>query len=180
MDRIKNITISIFIAFSMALLYISSLFLVDMIFFRSSVWAIMFSAVTAMVYGFYMVSKNKLFCLLKWGLSIPFSYIVIKWFWSVNFSVRAIYWLDPEYGNLSGGSAFASGSMLMVLSFLFLLNGIIGAVIGQEMIVKLRGTDTGFELIQVVTAVVISIVIIIIAISLEGVFPPYETVVRYS
>ena len=58
MDRIKNITISIFIAFSMALLYISSLFLVDMIFFRSAVWAIMFSAVTAMVYGFYMVSKN--------------------------------------------------------------------------------------------------------------------------
>ena len=180
MDRIKNITISIFIAFSMALLYISSLFLVDMIFFRSAVWAIIFSVVTAMVYCFYMISNNKLFCLLKWGLSIPFSYVAIKWFWSVNFSVRALYWLDPEYGNLSGGSAFAAGSMLIALSFLFLIAGIIGAVIGQEMIVKLRRTDTGFELIQVITAVVISIVIIIIVISLEGVFPPYETVVRYS
>lgn len=160
----KNLMTNVILSLELSILFISAIFLSELISYKNDILALAYIVFISLFYGVAMISEDKKSLLLKWGLSIPFSYITIQYFWITHYSVRALNWIFPAYGKQSAGGAFVGLILILLLSVLCLVCGVLSCF------VKVKDYKS-FEKIQII---VISIMVLFIAAAvfiLEQQFP---------
>lgn len=165
-DLLKNIMLS----FELSIIFVSAVFLSQIISYKNNFLALAYIVFTSLIYGFAMISKYKKEVLLKWGLSIPLSYITIQYFWIAHYSVRALNWIFPDYGTQSGGGAFAGFILILLLSVLCLVCGVLSCSVKVKEYIY-------FQKIQIVVILVIVLFTVAAVLLLERQFPSYHYVI---
>lgn len=167
-------TTDIALSLAVSILFVSTVFLSELIlikYVRIGYFCVIFMA---LLYGIGMISRDEKSWLLKWGLSIPFSYMVLQYFWQTDFSNRALNWVLPGYGEKSAGGNFAGFIVLCFQLILCFISGIAGLAVGKKL-VDLNRYES-FEKKQAIIGTIIALFIIIIDMMLEKSFPPYELI----
>ena len=167
---LKDILSAVVFAFILAVLFVSAFFLSNIIAAKGVIPAFAYIILTAVVYGVTMISKNTKTALLKWGLSVLFSYLVLQYFWQTNYAVRALNWTDPGYGSASAGGNFAGFVQLIFLCISCLIGGIAGMFAEKKNFEKFRKVQ--FFVSFVSAGLVIAAVLI-----LEQQFPAYKDII---
>ena len=167
--NLNRIIIDIVLSISISILFVSSVFLSDLISIKHSPLEYVYIILVALLYGFLMVSRNIRHWGLKWVISIPISYLVLQYFWQTEFSIRALNWVLPEYGKRSAGGNFAGFTLLCIQISACFISGIAG--IGVEKRLTDRETYEKFEKTQVITGVIVALIIVIVVGMLERSFP---------
>lgn len=149
-----------------AVFYVSSLFISDIISFKSTILAFIYILVIAFVYGMSLVSEERKSVIIKWLLSIPLSYLVLQYFWKTHYSIRALNWIFPDYGRQTSGGNFAGFILMIFFSVLCLAGGIAALSFKPE-------NYESFEKIQISVSCIFGVIIIFAVIFLERQFPSY-------
>lgn len=165
-DLLKNVTLSL----ELSILFVSAIFLSQIISYKNDFLSLIYIVFTSLIYGIAMISKNKKSLLLKWGLSIPFSYITIQYFWMTHYSVRALNWVFPAYGEQSAGGSFADFILILLLFVLCLLCSVLSCS------VKVKEYNS-FQKIQIVVLSVVVLFTVAAVLILEQQFPSYQYVI---
>jgi len=168
----KEIISNLFFALTLAILYVSTIFVAPVISYGNEVLSLIYIEFIAILYGISLISRNKKIWLIRWGLSIPFSYLVIQYFWNVNYAIRALNWAFPYYGEASAGGNFASSCWMLLLSISCLFSGIIGLFIKIDNFAK-------FEKIQIIIILIVIGLIVAAVLLLEHQFPPYDYIISH-
>ncbi|MBP5607203.1 MAG: hypothetical protein J6X66_02900 [Lachnospiraceae bacterium] len=169
----NTIIIDIVLSISISILFVSSVFITDLISIKLSPFEYVCIIFAALLYGFGMVSRNIRRGGLKWVLSIPISYLVMQYFWQTEFSIRALNWVLPEYGKRSAGGNLAGMHLLCIQLIICAISGIVGISAGKVLVD--RDIYDKFEKRQVIAAAVIALIIVIIVVILESRFPSADT-----
>ena len=151
-------------ALCLAVIYVSSVELISLISYMSEVGAVIYGLLIAVLYFLTLISPNKKQWLLKYLLSIPFSFVVFGYFNLTDYSVRALNWVKPGYGRFSAGGNFARLFMAILFSAVCLV-----AVISSLFIKPQK--DSSFKKIQNVVCVASTILIVISVLYLQMQFP---------
>jgi len=171
-ENLRDIILSL----AVSVLFVSTIFLSGLILIKSDRIAYVYIIFMALLYGMGMISRNAKSWLLKWGLSIPFSYMVLQYFWQTDFMTRAINWVLPGYGKNSAGGNFAGFLMLCFQAVLCFIGGIAGLQVGKKLVD--HNKYESFEKKQVIIGIVIALLIAVIDMMLERRFP--ESALIYS
>lgn len=163
----------LFCAAAMAVFFVTTVFLSDIISWKANLWVTLaYLAVMAALYGALLIgSVSELF--IKWGLSLPLSYLVINWFWETDFAVRSLNWAFPGYGRQSAGGGFAFGVLIMTF-----LGACLGAFIAA-LCISILGkpkAHPAFLKAQVRAGGALLAAVIIVTILLEKRFPTYDEI----
>lgn len=172
--NLNRIIIDIVLSISVSILFVSSVFLSDLISIKHYPLEYVYIILVALLYGFLMVSRNIRHWGLKWVISIPISYLVLQYFWQTEFSIRALNWVLPEYGKRSAGGKFASSFLLCILVAACFISGIASIGVGKMLVD--RELFDKFEKKQVIASVGIALIIAIAVLLLERNFPSAEYV----
>ncbi|MBO4637500.1 MAG: hypothetical protein J5685_10185 [Clostridiales bacterium] len=108
-------------ALCLAVIYVSSVYLIDAISYNSEVWAMIYALFIAVAYCLTLISPDKKRWLLKYLLSIPLSFGVNMYFVMTDYSLRALNRAIPDYGRPSAGGNMAGFIRLMSFSVLCLV-----------------------------------------------------------
>jgi hypothetical protein len=154
---------------TMASVMVSAIFLSEIISISNYLFVFPYLVLVAVIYAIMLLSESKKNILLKWLLSLPLSYLCINYFWKTNYSIRALNWIIPDYGKSSVGGDFSNFLLLIFLLFLCLL-GIISAFCISSAKIK------SYIKKQSLVGILIQIIIVIIVIYLETLFPSYNDV----
>lgn len=165
----KNLLKNIILSFELSIIFVSAIFISQIISYKNDILALAYIVFTSLIYGFAMISKDKKVLLMKWGLSIPFSYITIHYFWITNYSLRALNWIFPAYGTQSGGGEFSGFVLLLLLSVLC----IICCILSPSVKVK---NYKRFEKIQLFITSTVVLDTVAAVLILERQFPSYQYV----
>lgn len=155
-----------------AVFYVSSLFISDIIFLKSTILAFIYILVIAFLYGMSLVSEERKGVIIKWLLSVPLSYLVLQYFWKTHYSVRALNWILPDYGRQTGGGNFSGFILMMFFSVLCLASGISALSFKPE-------NYKAFEKIQMSVSCIFGVIIVISVIFMERQFPSYEYIISH-
>lgn len=155
----------------LAVLFTSSTYLMNLI--SNGMIQFIYIGFIVVIYTGIMISSNGRKVLLKWLLSLPLSFICSLYFVRTHYAVRAVNWISPEYGSVSGGAAAAAG-FLILLMMQFCLIGIMVAftssgTIKPEQYEKL-------ERIQLKYGTILSVIHVVIAVILETQFPTMQSI----
>ena len=161
---------NVILLLELSILFISAIFLSELISYKNDILALAYIVFISLFYGVAMISEDKKSLLLKWGLSIPFSYITIQYFWITHYSVRALNWIFPDYGTQSGGGAFAGFILILLLSVLCLVCGVLSCSVKVKEYIY-------FQKIQIVVILVIVLFTVAAVLLLERQFPSYQYVI---
>lgn len=172
--KLKDIKTDIVLSVSIAVLFVSTFFLSDMILIKLSPLEFVFILFAAILYGLGMVSRDIKHWILKWVLSIPVSFVVIQYFWKTDFSLRALNWILKDYGNTSAGGRFAGFILLCFQVICFFISGIAGIAAGKTLVD--RDKYEAYERKQVIIGLAVTLLIVIIVVMLERSFPSAEYV----
>ena len=173
-DNSNTIIIDIVLSISISILFVSSVFITDLISIKLSPFDYVYIILVAVLYGLGMVSRNIRHWGLKWFFSIPISYLILQYFWQTEFSIRALNWVLPGYGKRSAGGNFAGMYLLCIQLIVCAISGIAGISAGKVLVN--RDMYDKFEKKQVITGVVIAMIIVTIVLMLENRFPSAEYV----
>lgn len=165
-----NILRLIFIAFILSVLYVSSIFISEIISYKSICLSYAYITVISVIYGMLLISEEKKYIIIKWILSLPFSCLTIQYFWKTNYSVRALNWVFPDYGASSAGGNFAGFISALFFSVLCLAGIIASFNIKPDNFKK-------FSKLQIIIGTVITVIIVSAVILTETQFPPYKEVI---
>jgi hypothetical protein len=154
---------------TMASVIVSAIFLSEIISISNYLSVFPYLVLVAIIYAIMLLSESKKNILLKWLISLPFSYLCISYFWRTNYSIRALNWMIPGYGKQSAGGNFANFVTIIFLLFLC-LGGILFASCMSS--VKMKP----YIKKQSLVGILIQIVIVIVVIYLETLFPSYNDV----
>ena len=166
----KNLLKNIILSFELSIIFVSAVFLSQIISYKNNFLALAYIVFTSLIYGFAMISKYKKEVLLKWGLSIPFSYIAIQYFWITHYSVRALNWAFPSYGKQTAGGDFSGFVLLLFLSVSCLICG----ALSRSVSVK---DYSAFQKIQIIVISIIVLFTVAAVLILEQQFPAYQYVI---
>lgn len=166
MKNINHITYDILCSVSISIFFIPAIFLVDIISWKTDIWEFVYLFFMAAAYGLMFISKSKKDFFIKWGISLPLSYLILNYFWQTNYSVRSLNWVFPDYGEPSAGGAFAGGVLVIFFGVLCLISLIIAFDITKS---------KNLEKFQLCFGGLLDIVIIVICITLERQFPTYTS-----
>lgn len=174
MDLNKNDVIrDLILGAELAVFYVSAIFLETIINDTCGFGVtIIYLLGVAALYGFTLVSKNKIEWLLKWVVSIPVSFLVLLYFRKTNYAIRALNWILPGYGRDSAGGRFVAGFLFMILSALCVVGGIISLFAEKEKYDYVNG-------VQLIASSLLAVVIIVAVLAPESMFPSYERVMMY-
>lgn len=166
--KIKALGKDLLMSFSMALIYVSGIFLSDILSFSMALTGL-YIVFTAALYALAAVGRDSRTAFIKWAVSVPFAYLVIQYFRRTDYAIRSLNWLYPGYGRQSAGGAFAALFNMLALSVLCLPGIIAGANAKPEVHKRLQ---------KIQPAVIISADIIITSavLILESRFPPIELI----
>lgn len=162
----RLIILDICLSFELAVMYITTIFLSEIISYRFSMLGFAYMFFISIVYGFAMMSRSKKEALIKWALSLPFSYLVIQFFWRTQFAIRALNWVFPGYGKQSAGGKFAGFIEVCVLSLLCLITGVAALFVKPK-----KCDDNGLDKIQMIICTVVTLGIIVAVLVIEGCLP---------
>ena len=170
--KVGKVIIDTVVAFSMAVLFVSAIFLTEII--SASVKSIypefVYIGFVAIAYGFDFVSSDIKRSLLRFGMSIPFSYLVLQYFWRTDYYIRSLNWIMPEYGmHQSGGSAFVGTFRLFIQIAACFMMGCIGLGLNQRNYVV-------SEKLQVVVSISATLALILFVVTLEKRFPSMQEI----
>ncbi|SFD02025.1 hypothetical protein [Ruminococcus albus] len=154
----------------LAVLYVSAIFLETIINDTCGFGVtIIYLLGVAALYGFTLLSKNKIEWFLKWGVSILFSPLVLLYFWETNYAIRALNWVIPGYGRESAGGGFVRAFLLIILSVLCIVGGIYSLTVNTKYYDVLKK-------VQLIVSSFFTVVIIVAVLVLETEFPSYERI----
>lgn len=148
----------------LAVIYVSSIYFIAAIGYKSEIAAVIFAVVMAAVYFVTLISPNKKYWLLKYLLSIPLSFGVLMYFRLTGYAVRALNWAYPGYGNLSAGGRFAGSIQLLSFSGLCMFAVLI------SLFIRTRKGGV-FEKIRDIVSLSITVLIVISVILFETQLP---------
>ena len=170
----RDIKTDILLSVSIAVLFVSTIFLSNLISIKLSPLEYVYIIFVALLYGMGMVSRDIKHWILKWVISIPFSYLVIQFFWKTDFSLRALNWVLKDYGKESAGGRFAGFIFLCFQFICCFISGIASIVAGK--ILTDHGRYEKNEKKQVIAGIAVAVLIVIIVLFLEMNFPSAEYV----
>ncbi len=164
----KKIAKDVLLAAEIAVFYVSSVFLSKIItdafgLAAAFIYILFISA----LYGLALISDDKIEWLVKWGLSIPISRLVLQYFISADYSVRALNWLFPNYGRETAGGNFTGFFLIVMLSVNCLIAAFIALVTDREKHQTAKRS-------QLIVTSFFAAVIIAVVLILESMFPSYE------
>ena len=148
----------------MALLFVSTVFISELISYGNSEAGIIYILISALLYGICIISNKKSICIIKWVASVLFSYYIIQYFWNTDFAIRSLNWVFPEYGNQSAGGKFAGMILLEIQMFIYLICALAGMMIKVKNYKKIT-------IIQLAISALFSVGISFSVIVLESIFP---------
>ena len=151
-------------ALCLAVMYVSSIFLIAAISYKSEPGAVIYALFISVIYFLTLISPDRKKWLLKYLLSIPLSFGVINYFWMTEYSVRALNWAYPGYGRFSAGGNL-SGLMQVIL-----FSGICLIAIIASLFIKPRKGKT-FDKLQNIVCLAVTVAIVISVLLLEMQFP---------
>ena len=129
-------------ALCLAVMYVSSIYLIAAISYKSVTGAVIYALFIAAAYFLTLISPDKKKWLLKYLLSVPLSFGVIWYFWLTEYSVRALNWTYPDYGRFSAGGNF--NGLVQVISFSALCLVAIIAGPDEKILIVSHGCLLGF------------------------------------
>lgn len=118
-------------------------------------------------------SEKIRYALLKWGLSLPISFVMWRYFISNDFYMRSLNWVIPNYGDSTVGGDIAG--FFAVSSLLFVEMPFVGIAIGISHKVKNPKLEKAMKIMKIIASVV-CIVITLTVIHLNTIMPQYEPV----
>ena len=166
----KGILTNVMLSLELSILFVSAIFLSEIINYKNGILSLVYIVFIAILFGFTLISKDKKMLLLKWGLSIPFSYIIIHYFWQTNYSVRALNWIFPSYGETSAGGNFSGFVLMLLLFILSLICGIVSLSINVK-------DYRLFEKSQLIITSIFVLITVATVLILEQHFPSYQYVI---
>ena len=168
-EKIESILKIIWSGTVLSVVFVSSVFLGDVISYKwdGLAWGYIFLA--AGLYGVMFWNVSGLNAFLSWLVSLPLSYFVLQYFWKTHYAIRALNWAIPYYGENSAGENFAGSIRLFVFAVLCLVG------IGVGMSCKSRDEERT-ERKRLVFGTVAAGVVIFFVLWLESKFPPYEAI----
>ena len=91
---------------TMSVITVSAIFLAEIIGIANELFRLPYLLVVAVIYAAMLLSESKKQLLLKWVLSLPFSFFCFEYFWQTHYSIRALNWIIEGYGTQSAGAIF--------------------------------------------------------------------------
>lgn len=152
-----------------ALVFVSTIFITDMLSVKSTALTLVYMVAAALVYGLAMKSDSPKSLLLKWGISLPLAYLVLQYFWATHYSVRALNWLLPGHGSSTAGGHMSGAVLLAVFAVLCII------AVGIAQYALPQGAKH-FTRVQWIAALVLAVVLIVTVMLLEQQFPSYQYV----
>ena len=154
----------------MSVLFESAIFISELISYKTDNAAFVCIVFTAVIYGISSVSRNKKTWLIKWLISIPFSYVILQYFWSSDYAVRALNYVIPDHGKPSAGGNFAGFLLFAFQTAACLISGI------AALFIKPKNYET-FEKIQIGISSVSAVITAAFVVISEQRFPSYEYII---
>ena len=111
---------------TMSVITVSAIFLAEIIGIANELFRLPYLLVVAVIYAAMLLSESKKQLLLKWVLSLPFSFFCFEYFWQTHYSIRALNWIIEGYGTQSAGGNF-SGFIVLILLLVLCFAGMIFA-----------------------------------------------------
>ena len=75
---------------TMSVITVSAIFLAEIIGIANELFRLPYLLVVAVIYAAMLLSESKKQLLLKWVLSLPFSFFCFEYFWQTHYSIRAL------------------------------------------------------------------------------------------
>lgn len=157
----------------LSVLYVSSLFISEIISYKSTILSYAYLCAISLIYSLLLISENQKHAVSKWLISIPFSYLILQYFWKTHYSIRALNWVIPYYGRQTAGGNFAGFISMIFFSVLCL----IGIIISLNITPKEKEFKK-FGRIQLSIGCISVIIIVLVVIILEKQFPSYAFVLN--
>lgn len=170
MSKATTILKNSLLSLSAALIFVSTIFLSNMVAVKNTALSLIIIFVAAVVYGLTLKSSTTKSVLWKWVVSLPLAYLILQYFWATHYAVRSLNWLLPRYGQSNAGGRTAGAVLLLVFTVLC----IIAVGIAQYAVPK---WSKRFAHIQWITALVMAVAVIVIVLVLEQQFPSYQYVI---
>jgi len=98
---------------TMSVITVSAIFLAEIIGIANELFRLPYLLIVAVIYAAMLLSESKKQLLLKWVLSLPFSFFCFEYFWQTHYSIRALNWIIEGYGTQSAGGNF-SGFIVLI------------------------------------------------------------------
>ena len=117
---------------AMSAVVVSAIFLAEIIRTANDLLLLPYLLVVAVIYAVMLLSENRKTLLLKWVLTLPFSFLCLEYFWQTHYSVRALNWMTDVYCMLSAVGYFA----VFLFIVLLLVHCISAIIILIQMMVK--------------------------------------------
>jgi hypothetical protein len=158
------------LACSASIIYVSAIFLPDMISVKSTGLSLLYIVVAGLLFSLTMISKDKKTVFIKWLISGFFGFAVWWLFVRCEFAMRALNWMIPEYGNSrSAGGNFAGAVGFLILTAL--------CAVGLIINLFLRVKDyERFRKIQLVICMTVAAAVIAVVFILERQFPSSDLI----
>ena len=157
---------------TMSVITVSAIFLAEIIGIANELFRLPYLLVVAVIYAAMLLSESKKQLLLKWVLSLPFSFFCFEYFWQTHYSIRALNWIIEGYGTQSAGGNF-SGFIVLILLLVLCFAGMIFAYSKSSEKIK------RYIKVQSLTGIWIFMLMIIVVAYLETQFPAYHDVLSY-
>ena len=154
---------------TMSIITVSAIFLSEIIGIANELFRLPYLLVVAVA---MLLSESKKQLLLKWVLSLSFSFFCFEYFWQTHYSIRALNWIIEGYGTQSAGGNF-SGFIVLILLLVLCFAGMIFAYSKSSEKIK------RYIKVQSLTGIWIFMLMIIVVAYLETQFPAYHDVLSY-
>lgn len=168
-EKVESIIKIIWSGAVLAVVFVSSVFLGDLISYKWDGLAWGYILLAAGLYGLMFWNVREWNAFFIWLASLPLSYVVLLYFWKTHYAIRALNWAFPYYGESSAGGNFAGSIRLFIFAALCLVG------IGVGMSCKSRDEERT-ERKRLVFGTVAAGVVIFFVLWLESKFPPYEAI----
>ncbi|MBQ8966226.1 hypothetical protein [Ruminococcus sp.] len=156
-------------AAEISVIFVSAMFIADILSWSGGFFAaLVYILLAAALYVLALISSSKKLWLLKWGVSVPLSFLVLQYFRYTDYMVRSLNWVFPNYGRQSAGGNFAGMLLLAVLSFMCLAGGLTALSMSRE--------DKGSDIRRLIVTSVFTAMIVYGVLVCEAQFPSYESI----
>ena len=166
----KNIINTGILSACLAVMYISAIFLIEVVSYKFELPAtFMYMGLMAVLYFISLISRDRKSTIIKWLLSIPLAIPVWFCFVKSDYSLRALNWAIPEYGSQSGGGAFAVVFLWAVFSAVCFIALLVSIAVKPKLPEKVWR-------IQPFVSIIVTLMLIAAVLFLERQFPSAEDV----
>ena len=156
-------------AFWMAIIFVSPIFVEDIIVDKSIVLELVYLVLSAVMFGFLLISRTKKIWGLKLFLFVPLSCLVIQYFWKTNYAIRGLNWVHPDYGRQSAGGAFVWFFFFRIQVLLYLIAAVVALMAKPKI-------DKTFERIHVIISTLFTLILVVIILLMERNFPDMASI----